>query len=547
MKDLISFLIFILCSSILFSQKNTIGLLYHDLDQVQDGYTLFNPENQATVYLINNCGEIVHVWLIDDVRIPGKEQYLDTFGRLYLASAQPAFQSASFGTGGAGGVVEIISWEGDVEYRKVLADSLVRQHHDIHIMPNGNILAIVWQNVSLNEAASFGFDTLSNPQIGFWPDKIIEIDPTIDSIVWEWDSMDHMVQNINAEFQNFGIINEHPELIDINYIDFAFGRQDVHHINSIDYNPDLDQVLLSVRNFNEVWIIDHSTTTQEASTHSGGSSGKGGDLLYRWGNPAAYNFGGVAEQMLFRQHDASWIDKINHPFDGGILCYNNFIAPELSLGNIFMPEIDMVSGVYTRDENDLFLPVIFADTINHPEIEKTFSTAASSIQLQPNGNFMMCAGRQGRIFEVTNDGELVWEYLVPMRNGFPITQGEEISLSENFTFSGRKYHPDFEGFIGKDLSPKGLIELNPNLGFCELVKTEDVNINSVFVFPNPVHDHLYFKESIPSKISIINSVGQVVKLLYKHSGVFSINVTDLEPGLYILNVLERKPVKFIKY
>lgn len=504
------------------------------------------PENQSTVYLINNCGNVVHTWEIDDIRVPGKEQYLDELGRLYLASSQPLFQSPSFGSGGAGGVVEIISWNGDVEYRKILLDSLIRQHHDIHIMPNGNIMAIVWQKVSLDVAASYGFDTLSNPQIGLWADKIIEIDPNIDSIVWEWNSLDHLVQNVNMDLDNYGLIEEHPELININYIDFAFGREDVHHINSIDYNSDLDQILLSVRNFNEVWIIDHSTTTLEASTHSGGNSNMGGDLLYRWGNPAAYNSGDISNQKLFRQHDASWIDDVNHPLYGGILCYNNFIAPELSLGNIFMPEIDALNGDYILDSNNIFLPTFFADTINHPEIVKTFSTAASNIQLQPNGNYMMCAGRQGRIFEVTSDGELVWEYLVPMRNGFPIEQGEEISLSENFTFSGRKYTSDFEGFIGKDLSPKGYIELNPNDAFCNLVGINNIKSNSLLVYPNPVYDQLYFKEVILSKISLINSVGHIENIPNRNGGISSINVSDLKPGIYILNIQGRMPIKFVK-
>ncbi|MFT6334261.1 MAG: hypothetical protein ACI86M_000664 [Saprospiraceae bacterium] len=546
MKNLIPLLVVIFYSCVLLSQENTIGLLYHDLNKTQEGYTLFNPENQSIVYLINNCGQVVHTWGTDEIRVPGKEQYLDNSGRLYLASAQPLLENPSFGAGGSGGVVEILSWNGDIEYRKVLADSLVRQHHDIHVMPNGNVMAIVWQNVSLDDAASFGFDTLSNPQIGFWPDKIIEIDPSNDSVIWEWNSIDHMVQDLNSDLNNFGVIEEHPELININYIDFAFGRQDVHHINSIDYNSDLDQILLSVRNFNEVWIIDHSTTSLEASTHSGGNSGRGGDILYRWGNPAAYNSGGVSDQKLFRQHDASWIIDVNHPINGGILCYNNFIAPELSLGNIFIPEINALTGDYILDENDMFLPAIFSDTINHPEILKTFSTAASNIQLQPNGNYMMCAGRQGRIFEVTSDGELVWEYLVPMRNGFSIEQGEEIALSENFTFSGRKYQPEFEGFIGKDLSPKGFIELEPNEAFCELVNIEDVNINSVYIFPNPVSGYINFKESIVSKIIITNSIGQVVKIFEEQAGVSATNVSDLEPGLYILNVIGRKPIKFIK-
>ena len=211
-----------------------------------------------------------------------------------------------------------------------------------------------------------------------------------------------------------------------------------------------------------------------------------------------------------------------------------------------MPEIDILNGSYILDSSDMFLPITFADTINHPEIEKTFSTAASNIQLQANGNYMMCAGRQGRIFEVTNGGELVWEYLVPMRNGFPIEQGAVISLSENFTFSGRKYSPDFDGFVGKDLSTKGFIELEPNVAYCELVYTEDLDRNSVVIFPNPVSKYIHFKESVFSKITLTSSLGHVVKTFDHYEGVTSIDISDLESGLYILNVLGRKSVKFIK-
>ncbi len=100
------------------------------------------------------------------------------------------------------------------------------------------------------------------------------------------------------------------------------GESDMMHTNAVDYNADLDQIMVSVHNFSEVWIIDHSTTTAQAATHSGGRYGKGGDLLYRWGNPRAYRSGTNADQRLFAQHCAKWIPK-GRPGEGHLLVFNN--------------------------------------------------------------------------------------------------------------------------------------------------------------------------------------------------------------------------------
>ena len=139
-------------------------------------------------------------------------------------------------------------------------------------------------------------------------DMIIEIQPleTNDAIfVWEWHFWDHLVQDINSNLQNYGQISENHQLLNINSSTNAGGNNDQdagirdwNHCNSISFNSLLNQIVISSRHMNEFYVIDHSTTIQEASGHTGGSYGIGGDILYRWGNSQNYNRGSNADQIL---------------------------------------------------------------------------------------------------------------------------------------------------------------------------------------------------------------------------------------------------------
>lgn len=137
------------------------------------------------------------------------------------------------------------------------------------------------------------------------PDYVIEVEPTPPvggNIVWEWHVWDHLIQEHDASKDNYGDPAAHPELVDVNG---SGGKVAAfwNHMNSIHYNPELDQIMMSVRGNSELWVIDHSTTTEEAAGHSGGRYGKGGDLLYRWGNPSTYGAGDRNDQQLFQRHD----------------------------------------------------------------------------------------------------------------------------------------------------------------------------------------------------------------------------------------------------
>jgi hypothetical protein len=182
-------------------------------------------------------------------------------------------------------------------------------------------------------------------------------------------------------------------------------------VNSIDYNEEFNQIMISVHNFNEIWIIDHSTTKEEAAGHIGGNSGKGGDLLYRWGNPEAYRAGTTSDQKLFAQHDATWIES-GCPGEGNILVFNNGVyrpAGKFSSVDEIVPPVNS-TGHYYLESGSAYGPenLIWSYTANPPTI--FYSNYICGAQRLKDGNTLICDGSAGRFFEVTPEKATIWEY-----------------------------------------------------------------------------------------------------------------------------------------
>ena len=255
---------------ILLLSQNTVGLISYDPPLTYDGYNLIYPHNQPNVYLLDNCGEIVKVWEDDPGFRPGNTAYLLPDGRVVKTKRPASVVGNPIWAGGGGGTVEIRDWNNNLEWSFTLNDSLARLHHDIEPMPNGNILMIVWEVKTAEEAIQAGRDpaTIDNQEL--WPDYIIEVNPGTDEIVWEWHAWDHLIQDFDNTKDNFGVVADHPELININFDNN--GVADWLHANAIDYHPDIDQILLCVPFFNEIWIIDHSTSTTQAAGKTGASA-----------------------------------------------------------------------------------------------------------------------------------------------------------------------------------------------------------------------------------------------------------------------------------
>ncbi len=515
--------------------QTTIGLTTYD-PKSTEGYTLISPVGSHTTYLIDNCGRLINSWTSD--RNPGQSAYLMPNGLLYRTGKV----QGSFFAGGVGGNVQIFNWNGEIIWDFTYVSDSFHLHHDIEPLENGNILMISWYRMSEEEAIENGRNPDFINERGLWTEKIIEVRPVgLDSseIVWEWNCADHLIQDLDSTKRNFGSINDHPERININ-----FGREETSdlaisdwlHLNSIDYYPELDQILLSSRKFNEIWIIDHSTTAEEAKSSFGGRAKKGGDLLYRWGNARSYGRGESDDQVLFGQHYAQWIQP-GRSFEGDIIVYNNGFerSPEAySSIEILSPPL-AIDGQYAIDNGKPFGPLTAHTTYDGREAPMFASERMSSAQQLPNGNFQGCDGGSGRIFEFTPEGDLVWEYINPIFGMLPASQGT--APMQNQLFHAPFYLPDFEAFQGQELIPGPPLEIDPGPPLCPSTNT---------LVPEIQKDWYWLQNLDTNQIQFMNLTSRILELdIYSLSG-HHIFRRACSPGVCVFQLSKPAGVYFLR-
>ena len=449
----------------------TVGLIQCS-DNISAGYTLFSPMPTTTAYLIDSDGREVHTWTSPGGHRPALSAYLMDDGSLLRTANIAQTAVGDFSGGGTAGKVERIAWNGSLMWSYEYSSTTYISHHDIEPLPNGNILMIAWEAKTDAEGELAG----RNPAIasdapggsnGVWPDKIVEIQPngtTGGDVVWSWHAWDHLIQDYNSSQDNFGVVADHPELLDINFIDAAgaqAGKADWMHCNGIDYNAQLDQIALSCKNMNEIYIIDHSTTTEEASGHTGGASGKGGDFLYRWGNPEAYDAGTDQDQQLFGQHDVQWIEA-DRAGNGSLIVFNNGVNRAGTYSSVDVITPSVVDGAYLMDESNRYLPA--APSWTWDQGAAMYSGAISGAERLPNGNTLVTHGNQGTVYEVTLDGEIVWTYINPVskdgivEQGAEIPDGNQVNTKGNPVFRARRIPLDHAAFAGQSLTSGEYIE-----------------------------------------------------------------------------------------
>jgi len=445
-------------------------LTYWDQAKTHNGYTLFAPSGGETTYLIDMAGNVVHTW--------------PKFGS--WAELLPNGNILSTG-------ITETDWDGNLvwEYRGENIANLERVHHDKVRIFNQQLgiettLIIAEIKVFYDEAVANGSDPDNNisEDVPATVDEILEIDRD-GNIVWRWFQWDHIIQNYDATKLNFGDPAA-PENwgrldVNVNYNTSQGLSDDWNHFNGMDYNPTLDQIVLSSRHHSEFVIIDHSLSTEEAATRAG-------DYLYRWGNPWNYGQGDQptynpvvnGHQQLYGQHDIQWIDE-GLPGAGNFLVFSNGNFGPFGTAHSTIFEINpydgpMADGVYIQQHDAGYTDTgsnadglqsnqvvwKFNSVMYHRFAKGFFSNHGSQCNRLSNGNTYVISQEQGHMFEVTYGDpennvlpEVVWEYTVPILNDDSIVK--VVQVGQRNETRARRIEPDHPGLAGKDLSVMGPI------------------------------------------------------------------------------------------
>ena len=476
--------------------------------QTFDGYALYNSLNSSTTYLIDKNGSIAHSW---SCAISGNYTvHLKEDGNLVRGGV---YSNNQMNGAAVSGIIQELDASANVVWQYIYSTSSHVSHHDFTVLPNGNVIITAWEAKTGSELLQAGWSgsTASDK----WPTHFVELQPDGNgsaAIVWEWHIWDHLIQDHDNTKSNFGVVASNPQLMDINAVTGPGGPPgpnsggDWFHVNGVDYNPTLDQLVFTSRYASELFIIDHSTTTAEAASHAGGNSGMGGDFLYRYGN--APNFGSTSPQIIpAAVHDPRWI-KAGRPDAGHIQFFNNNGGGNSS---------STVDAINPPVSGNTYSSYTTPTTFNSRHIANAYSSGQSASDRMTNGNTFVNVSNQ-YMYEVDSNNNIIWQYSAGPAKAF-------------------RYECDYAGLavlLGND--PCGL-----NTSVDEFV---NLNIN---VFPNPssgiVNITGIFNYGNSYAVNVYDISGKEVLKLNNES---RIDLNAFDNGTYIVHIISEKGETIVK-
>lgn len=369
-----------------FARTRLTGVTINSSLKAYSGYTLFTPIGGKQTFLIDMEGQVVHRW--EMLHRPGLHAELLPNGNLLYADRLPEGPLADLT--GAGGELLEVDWEGRLVWK--YEDPYL--HHTFYRMRNGNTMLIKWVKVPQEIAMKVKGGIPGSEREGvMWADSFQEISPN-GRVVWEWLSYEHL----------------DPE---VDIICPVCPRNEWTGANACEVLPD-SNILTSFMKTSTIAIIDKNT----------------GAIKWRWG---AGEVGHPHHPTTLNNGNILLLDNGRH-CTGLSIGYSRILEVN--------PKTDKMEWNYMGTPWCSFFSSIMGGCQPLPDSYDPFGPKERS-----RGNILVCEGTTGRIFEITHNGEIVWEYVSPFyydTSHFGRT---------NMIFRAYRYGPEYEGLKGERAAP----------------------------------------------------------------------------------------------
>ncbi len=353
-----------------------LGLRGHNAAKAFQGYTLYATNNgDGSVWLIDMDGEIVHTWKMPHP--PGLYGYLAPNGMLIYNGRviDPP------GSPESERFISGVPWKGgallqaDWNGRIHWEVRHADHHHDGRLLRNGNVALL-----TLVEAPPDIAGRIRGGRVGSEHEGRVYADGVVEmttggEVVWEWSALDHLDPEVDVL----------PAIQD--------DRSEWCHANTVYATRD-GSLLVSFRNLSTVVRVERPS----------------GRISWKLTYPT-----------ISQQHAPEELEN------GNILIFDN--------------------GTHRLDHTTPYSRVIEVDPASgeivwhyqERQVSDFFSPFISNAQRLPNGNTLVCEGSFGRLFEVTQEGEVVWEFVNPH---FLVPPDKPEAPPSNRVFRAFRYSPE---------------------------------------------------------------------------------------------------------
>ncbi len=353
------------------------GTTIYKPEKCDNGYTILWKGN--LVKLINMNGRIVNQWEFDSSKIRdgvNKESHAAVDRARLLGNGNILVQRG--GMMSEDGLIQELDWDHKIVWEyipegKIPHKNLLGPHHDVYRKENGNTL-LFCRNIVPDEYMKL----VRNPKLQnetIYEEIILEVNRE-GEVVWDWHGYEHL------DLNHYRILAS-PDWHAGPYNSTECDWMHTNTIQSLPENKWYDEgderfkpgnVMISCRNLDTVYMISRET------------------------KEVVWSYTGDYMGGLSGQHEPYMIEK-GLPGAGNILIFDNGASPWKDLGH--------AGRSYVLEVNPVTKELVW----KYENGEQFHATYTSSAQRLSNGNTLICESAGKRIFEVTVEGEIVWEYV----------------------------------------------------------------------------------------------------------------------------------------